>query len=61
MFDSWLLVTLRGQTMHNDVIWLQLNWLNPFIPTSDQDRISPYIYIKQAGDENREEYLLWDY
>ena len=29
--------------------------LNPFTPISDQDRISPY-NIKQAGDENREEY-----
>ena len=34
--------------------------VNPFTPTSDQDRISPY-NIKQAGDENREEYQLWDY
>ena len=34
--------------------------LNPFTPTSDQDRISPY-NIKQAGDENREEYQSWDY
>ena len=36
------------------------NLLNPFTPTSDQDRISPY-NIKQAGDENREEYQSWDY
>ena len=38
--------------------------LNPFTPTSDQDRISPYnintISI-QAGDENREECQPWDY
>ena len=34
--------------------------VNPFTPTSDQDRISPY-NIKQAGDENREEYQSWDY
>ena len=32
----------------------------PFTPSSDRDRISPY-NIKQAGDENREEYQLWDY
>ena len=31
----------------------------PFTPSSDRDRISPY-NIKQAGDENREEYQLWD-
>ena len=39
--------------------------LNPFTPTSDQDRISiqlQYQYnTKQAGDENREEYQSWDY
>ena len=34
--------------------------LNPFTPTSDQDRISPY-NIKQEGDENRKEYQSWDY
>ena len=34
--------------------------LNPFTPTNDQDRISPY-NIKQAGDENKEECQLWDY
>ena len=38
--------------------------VNPFTPTGDQDRISPYnikYNIKQAGNENREEYQLWDY
>ena len=34
--------------------------LNPFTPTNDQDRISPY-NIKQAGDENKEECQPWDY
>ena len=36
------------------------NYINPKTPISDQDRISPY-NIKQAGDENREEYQSWDY
>ena len=34
--------------------------VNPFTPTSDQDRLSPY-NIKQGSDENREEYQSWDY
>ena len=45
-----MLVTLRGQRV------------NPFTPTSDQDRISPYnvnSHIKQAGDENKE-YQSWE-
>ena len=37
--------------------------LNPFTPTSDQDRISPYNIntISISINENREEYQLWDY
>ena len=38
--------------------------INPFTPTSDQDRISPYninTISSRQGDENREEYQSWDY
>ena len=38
-------------------------YFNPFTLTSDHDNFSlQYQYnIKQIGDENREEYQLWDY
>ena len=38
--------------------------INPLVPISDQDRISPYNIsdnIEQTSDENKEKYHLRDY
>ena len=54
-------VNLQGNVHKLEmIINNQILGVNPFTPTNDQDRISPY-NIKQVGDENREEYQSWDY
>ena len=55
-----IITRIKSQTMCNIYKPKEYYFINPFTPTSDQDRISPY-NIKQAGDENREEYQPWDY
>ena len=58
---SFFLVKLSQQSPHFLTRDDAIQSINPLIPISDQDRISPYnIHINQISDENKEKYPFED-